>query len=67
MRTMPHIIRRKVENHVDADVIQGSWAQTLSHLKKKGHSEGSIALVAKKVDVQPVLTAHPTELNGSRY
>lgn len=53
--------RRKVENHVAADQIQGSWAQTLSHLKKKGHKELDIAQMLKKVDVQPVLTAHPTE------
>jgi len=53
--------RRKVENHVDADEIQGSWAQTFSHLKKKGHSEADIAKMLLKVDVQPVLTAHPTE------
>lgn len=53
--------RRKVENNVGADNIQGSWAQTFAHLKKKGHKETDIAKVIKKVDVQPVLTAHPTE------
>jgi len=53
--------RRKVENHVDADQIQGSWAQTLTHLKKKGHQEKDIVAMLLKIDVQPVLTAHPTE------
>lgn len=53
--------RRKVENHVSAEEIQGSWAETLAHLKEKGHDQQAIAAALKQVEVRPVLTAHPTE------
>ncbi len=53
--------RRKIENHVASDEIQGSWAETLSYLKSKGHNQEEIAALFHKIDVKPVLTAHPTE------
>ena len=53
--------RRKVENHVGAEEIQGSWSETLEHLKSQGHSEEEIAKRLREIQVRPVLTAHPTE------
>lgn len=53
--------RRKVENTLEASLIQGSWAETLKHFKEQGLSEKSILDEIKKIRVRPVLTAHPTE------
>lgn len=53
--------RRKVENHVAAEEIQGSWAETLAHLKAQGYDQKEIVKELKKIRVSPVLTAHPTE------
>ena len=53
--------RRKIENHVSSDEIQGSWAETLSYFKEKGHTQEEIAELFHKIEVKPVLTAHPTE------
>ncbi|MEO1023535.1 MAG: phosphoenolpyruvate carboxylase [Bacteroidota bacterium] len=53
--------RRKSEFFLGPDSIRGSWAETLSHLKEKGYTEREIADTLAKLDVMPVLTAHPTE------
>lgn len=53
--------RRSIENSMDADVIKGSWAETLAHLKSEGYEDVAIAAKLKKIHVRPVLTAHPTE------
>lgn len=53
--------RRKVENSLDASLIQGSWAETLKHFKEQGLAEEAILEEIKKIRVRPVLTAHPTE------
>lgn len=53
--------RRKVENMLDASLIQGSWAETLTHFREQGLDEKSILQEIQKIRVRPVLTAHPTE------
>lgn len=53
--------RRKSETHLGQDSIRGSWAETLRSLKEDGYSEQEVASVLKKMNVMPVLTAHPTE------
>ncbi len=53
--------RRKVENHLNASEVKGSWAETIQHLKKEGKAAEEIAGTLKDIHVRPVLTAHPTE------
>ncbi|MEM6516463.1 MAG: phosphoenolpyruvate carboxylase, partial [Bacteroidota bacterium] len=53
--------RRKSENQLGPESIRGSWAETLKECKEKTISDETIAQSLKKVDVMPVLTAHPTE------
>lgn len=53
--------RRKSEFFRGPESIRGSWAETLSYLKKEGYSESEIGETLAKLNVMPVLTAHPTE------
>jgi phosphoenolpyruvate carboxylase len=53
--------RRKSEFFRGPASIRGSWAETLKELDGKGYSQTEIADVLGKLDVMPVLTAHPTE------
>lgn len=39
----------------------GLWGQQLERLKESGYSAEAIAATLKRVQVEPVLTAHPTE------
>jgi phosphoenolpyruvate carboxylase len=41
--------------------INGSWAQTFSELKESGASQDEIVSRLSQIEVEPVLTAHPTE------
>jgi phosphoenolpyruvate carboxylase len=43
------------------DTVNGLWGAVLSDLKKKGVSQEEILEQFKHVEVEPVLTAHPTE------
>lgn len=54
-------IRRKVENHVGADAIRGSWGETFEKWKSQGVKEEQIAELLPTLRIMPVLTAHPTE------
>jgi len=53
--------RRKSETMLGMDSIRGSWAETLKHCKAMGVDDETIAKAMTKVNVMPVLTAHPTE------
>jgi phosphoenolpyruvate carboxylase len=53
--------RRKTEEKKSLEGINGLWANSLKILKEKGLSESEIASVLSDIEVQPVLTAHPTE------
>ena len=50
---------REEEGGVSAE--RGLWGEQLARLKRLGATEGSISDVLKRVSVEPVLTAHPTE------
>ncbi|HEY8402907.1 MAG TPA: phosphoenolpyruvate carboxylase [Cytophagaceae bacterium] len=52
--------RRKVENEALANV-NGLWARNLKILKDKGISQKDIATMLPQINVEPVITAHPTE------
>ena len=54
-------IRREREKELGAESIRGLWPQALGKMKSLGLGPDEILDVLKKVDVQPVLTAHPTE------
>jgi phosphoenolpyruvate carboxylase len=53
--------RRKNEEKNSLTSINGLWAKSLEILKENGFNENQIAGVFSEIDVQPVLTAHPTE------
>jgi phosphoenolpyruvate carboxylase len=53
--------RRKNEEKNSLTSINGLWAKSLEILKENGFNENQIAEVFCEIDVQPVLTAHPTE------
>ena len=54
-------IRRKREKSLGAGSIRGLWARTLQDMIALGLEEDEILDVLKDVNVEPVLTAHPTE------
>lgn len=53
-------LRRQLENQSGLAAVRGSWAETLSLLRRQ-YSESEIAEVIGGLNVVPVLTAHPTE------
>jgi len=53
--------RRQSETHFGSASVRGSWAETLQVLKEQGHSQAEIAAALARLEVMPVLTAHPTE------
>ncbi|MCG8317828.1 MAG: phosphoenolpyruvate carboxylase [Pseudomonadales bacterium] len=53
-------LRRKSESQLGVASTRGSWAETLFELKQH-YSEDHIADMLSKLNVMPVLTAHPTE------
>jgi len=54
-------IRREREKELGAESIRGLWARTLKEMIDLGLDEDQILDVLKDVNVEPVLTAHPTE------
>jgi phosphoenolpyruvate carboxylase len=54
-------IRREREKELGATSIRGLWPQALRDMKEIGLKPEEILQVLADVDVQPVLTAHPTE------
>ena len=53
--------RRKTEEEKSLAAINGLWANSLEILKKNQVSEEEILNTLREIEVQPVLTAHPTE------
>ncbi len=58
-------IRREREKTLGADSIRGLWPRALKDMSEMGLSPEEIIGVLRDVDVQPVLTAHPTEAKRS--
>ncbi len=54
-------IRREREKALGSTSIRGLWPRALKDLSALGFSPQEIVDVLRAVDVQPVLTAHPTE------
>lgn len=54
-------IRREREKELGATSIRGLWPQALRDMRSLGLQPEEILQVLSDVDVQPVLTAHPTE------
>lgn len=54
-------IRREREKELGATSIRGLWPQALRDMQSIGLKPEEILRVLADVDVQPVLTAHPTE------
>jgi phosphoenolpyruvate carboxylase len=53
--------RRKIETLFGQEAIRGSWGETLHQWKEAGIDQETIAALLPKINVMPVLTAHPTE------
>ena len=58
-------IRREREKTIGPDSIRGLWPRALKDMSEQGLSPADIVDVLSQVDVQPVLTAHPTEAKRS--
>lgn len=54
-------MRRLRETHEGLASERGLWGSQLARLKKRGFAEEEIAAAMANVQVEPVLTAHPTE------
>ena len=52
--------RNKQQNQAPANV-NGSWSQTFSELKESGVSPEKIIEALSQLEIEPVMTAHPTE------
>jgi len=53
--------RRKLEDSEGLQSINGLWAKNLELLKTQGISEAEILKILPEIQIEPVLTAHPTE------
>jgi phosphoenolpyruvate carboxylase len=53
--------RQSLVNHGQAKTIRGSWAETMQQWKDQGIREEEMLKTMGKIQVRPVLTAHPTE------
>ena len=53
--------RRKKQQQFGPQSVNGSWAYTFSELKKSGVPQEKILETLAQVEIEPVLTAHPTE------
>ena len=53
--------RRSKQQLEGTESINGSWAQTFSELKESGILQDEIVSRLSQIEVEPVLTAHPTE------
>jgi phosphoenolpyruvate carboxylase len=52
--------RNKLQNQ-GSESVNGSWSQTFSELKKSGISPEKIIEALSQLEIEPVMTAHPTE------
>jgi phosphoenolpyruvate carboxylase len=53
--------RRDKQQHQGPQSVNGSWAHTFSELKKSGISQAEIVEALSQLEIEPVMTAHPTE------
>jgi phosphoenolpyruvate carboxylase len=53
--------RRQTETQLGLENIRGSWGETLNLWKTSGINEQEIVALLPKINVMPVLTAHPSE------
>ena len=53
--------RREKQQHHGSQSVNGSWANTFSELKNSGFSQEEIVATLSQLEIEPVLTAHPTE------
>ncbi len=53
--------RRSKQQTQGMEAINGSWAQTLSAIKKASIDSETVLSSLSQLDIEPVLTAHPTE------
>lgn len=52
--------RNKLQNQ-GSESVNGSWSQTFSELKESGISSERIVEALSQLEIEPVMTAHPTE------
>jgi phosphoenolpyruvate carboxylase len=53
--------RRSRQQYAGMKSVNGSWAQTFFELKESGISQEKIISVLSQLEIEPVMTAHPTE------
>lgn len=53
--------RRRLQDSLGREAIRGSWSETFKKWKEQGIDETRALELIRKVEVCPVLTAHPTE------
>ena len=53
--------RRFLSDSRGSESIRGSWEETFKRLQERGLTQDQITQALRKVQVTPVLTAHPTE------
>ncbi|AOS83110.1 phosphoenolpyruvate carboxylase [Chlorobaculum limnaeum] len=53
--------RRRLESKEGVESLSGLWGEALRHLKNLGVAEAEIAAELPDIEVEPTLTAHPTE------
>jgi phosphoenolpyruvate carboxylase len=53
--------RRNKQQLQGSQSVNGSWANTFAELKESGISEEEIVTSLSQIEVEPVMTAHPTE------
>jgi len=53
--------RRNKQQHQGSQSVNGSWAHTFSELKESGISQEEIVEMLSQLEIEPVMTAHPTE------
>ncbi|MBV5313061.1 MAG: phosphoenolpyruvate carboxylase [Prolixibacteraceae bacterium] len=53
--------RRNKQQLQGSQSVNGSWANTFAEVKESGISQEEIVAVLSQIEVEPVMTAHPTE------
>lgn len=53
--------RRSKQQMLGSQSVNGSWVHTFSELKEAGFSQEEIVAALSQLEIEPVLTAHPTE------
>jgi phosphoenolpyruvate carboxylase len=53
--------RRNKQQQLGSQSVNGSWANTFAEVKESGISQEEIVAALSQIEVEPVMTAHPTE------